>query len=102
MELPHRSSIGNVHVAFHFRGFQKVPDFARSLSDAVQLNICATSAASESRSQNERRIERFERIGRPRGVDLTSEQLPFGRLWYGESDDAIGYTMHYSRSHDTV
>jgi len=28
--------------------------------------------------------------------------LPFGRLWYDKSDDAIGYAMHYSRSHDAV
>jgi hypothetical protein len=24
-----------------------------------------------------------------RGVDLISDALPFGRLWYGEPDDAI-------------
>src|SRR5262245_42455713 len=40
-----------------------------------------------------------------RGVDLTSDVLPFGRLWYGEPNavsNAIGYAMHYSRSHDAV
>jgi len=37
-----------------------------------------------------------------RGVDLISDALPSGRLWYGESDLAIGYAMHYSRSHDAV
>jgi hypothetical protein len=37
-----------------------------------------------------------------RGVDLISDVLPFGRLWYDKSDDAIGYAMHYSRSHDAV
>ena len=37
-----------------------------------------------------------------RGVDLISDALPFGRLWYGEPDNAIGYAMHYSRSHDAV
>jgi len=37
-----------------------------------------------------------------RGVDLISEQLPFGRLWYDKPDDAIGYAEHYSRSHDAV
>ena len=36
-----------------------------------------------------------------RGVDLISDALPFGRLWYGESD-AIGYARFYSRSHDAV
>ena len=40
-----------------------------------------------------------------RGVDLISDALPFGRLWYGEPDaisNAIGYASHYSRSHDAV
>jgi len=40
-----------------------------------------------------------------RGVDLVSEALPFGRLWYGEPNaisNAIGYAMHRSRSHDAV
>jgi hypothetical protein len=26
-----------------------------------------------------------------RGVDLISDALPFGRLWYTKPDDAIGY-----------
>jgi hypothetical protein len=40
-----------------------------------------------------------------RGVDRISDVLPFGRLWYGESnavENAIGYAMHSSRSHDAV
>jgi len=37
-----------------------------------------------------------------RGVDLISEVLPFGRLWYDSPDYAIGYAMHCSRSHDAV
>jgi hypothetical protein len=40
-----------------------------------------------------------------RGVDLVSDALPFGRLWYGGPDaaaNAIGYAMHFSRSHDAV
>ena len=36
-----------------------------------------------------------------RGVDLISDALPFGRLWYGEQN-AIGYAKFYSRSHDAV
>jgi hypothetical protein len=35
-----------------------------------------------------------------RGVDLISDALPFGRLWYDTPDNAIGYAMHCSRSHD--
>ena len=37
-----------------------------------------------------------------RGVDLISDVLPFGRLWYDKPDSAIGYAMHSSRSHDAV
>jgi len=35
-----------------------------------------------------------------RGVDLISEALPFGRLWYAEPDaisNAIGYARFFSR-----
>jgi hypothetical protein len=40
-----------------------------------------------------------------RGIDLISDALPFGRLWYGEPNavsNAIGYPKFYSRSHDSV
>ena len=40
-----------------------------------------------------------------RGVDLISDVLPFGRLWYDGLNavrNAIGYAMHSSRSHDAV
>jgi len=37
-----------------------------------------------------------------RGVDLVSDVLPFGRLWYDTPDHAIGYALHSSRSHDAV
>jgi hypothetical protein len=40
-----------------------------------------------------------------RGVDLSSDALPFGRLWYGERNpisSAIAYAKHSSRSHDPV
>ena len=39
------------------------------------------------------------------GVDLISDALSFGRLWYGERNavsNAIGYAIHYSRSADAV
>jgi hypothetical protein len=38
-----------------------------------------------------------------RGVDLISDQLPFGRLWYygpNAVSNAIGYAKHFSRSHE--
>ena len=40
-----------------------------------------------------------------RGVNLISDVLPFGRLWYAGPDavaNAIGYARHYSRSHGAV
>jgi len=37
-----------------------------------------------------------------RGVDLISDSLPFGRLWYDTPDNAVGYAMHRSRSQDAV
>lgn len=40
-----------------------------------------------------------------RGVDLISDVLPYGRLWYAEPNavnHAIGYAKHRSRSHDAV
>ena len=37
-----------------------------------------------------------------RGVDLISDVLPFGRLWYDTPNNAIGYAMHSSGSHGTV
>jgi hypothetical protein len=44
--------------------------------------------------------------GRPRkdhrGVDLISDALPFGRLWYDTPGNTIGYAMQYSRSADAV
>jgi len=36
-----------------------------------------------------------------RGVDLISDALPFGRLWYGEPN-AIGYAKFYNGSHHAV
>ncbi|HEU5245663.1 MAG TPA: hypothetical protein VFU09_01090 [Candidatus Udaeobacter sp.] len=36
-----------------------------------------------------------------RGVDLISDALPFGRLWYGEPN-AISYAKFRSRSHHAV
>ena len=40
-----------------------------------------------------------------RGVDLFSDVLPFGRLWYGEPkavSNAIAYAKHRSRSRHAV
>jgi hypothetical protein len=40
-----------------------------------------------------------------RGVDLISDALPFGRLWYADPNavaNAIGYAKHRSRAHRAV
>jgi hypothetical protein len=40
-----------------------------------------------------------------RGVDLISDALPFGRLWYNGPNaisNAIGFAKHRSRSHHAV
>jgi hypothetical protein len=49
----------------------------------------------------------YEVCPRPdhRGVDLISDALPFGRLWYGEPNgiaNEIGHAKHRSPSHHTV
>src|SRR2546430_5331595 len=40
-----------------------------------------------------------------RGFDLISDALPFGRLWYAETNaisNAIGYAKFFSRSHPAI
>jgi len=45
---------------------------------------------------------------RHRGVDLISDALPFGRLWYGEPDassNAVGYAIYEAflrKPHESV
>jgi len=37
-----------------------------------------------------------------RGVDLISDALPFGGLWYTQPDDAVDYAKFFSRPHDAA
>jgi hypothetical protein len=37
-----------------------------------------------------------------RGVDLISDALPFGRLWYEDASVAADYAKHSGRSHDAL
>ena len=39
---------------------------------------------------------------KPAQVNLISDALPFGRLWYTQVPHAIGYAKFYSRSRDAV
>ena len=36
------------------------------------------------------------------GIDLISDVLPFGRLWYTKPADAVDYAKFFSRAHDAV
>ena len=36
------------------------------------------------------------------GVDLISDVMPFGRLWYVTADDAVEYAKFFSRAQDAV
>ena len=49
--------------------------------------------------ENENYVHQYEVRPRKdkRDVDLISDVLPFGRLWYDTPDNAIGYAMHSSR-----
>jgi len=74
-------------------------------------------SAANAKSQNEVRTNQTGNTSkdvhayevRPRkdrrGVDLISDALPFGRLWYdgpNAASNAIGYASQYSRSHGAV
>jgi len=37
-----------------------------------------------------------------RGVDLISDVLPFGRLWYADVSATVGYATFYSRSQPVI
>ena len=37
-----------------------------------------------------------------RGVNLISDKLPFGFLWYDTVENAVGYVEHNSRAHSAV
>ena len=49
--------------------------------------------------------DHLRKIGEEVGLDLISDALPFGRLWYGDTNavaNAIGNAEHFSRLHDAV
>ena len=57
------------------------------------------------RQRSETRLCRVRPRKDHRGVNLISDALPFGRLWYGEPNavsNAVGYAKHRSRSHDAL
>jgi hypothetical protein len=75
--------------------------------------ICCWSAARSDQATGNRDVDsagymhtyEVRRRNDRRGVDLISDVLPFGRLWYGERnaiENAVGYAKFYSRSHHAV
>jgi hypothetical protein len=48
------------------------------------------------------RVHEVHLVTDHRGVDLISDTLPFGGLWYLEVSDAVDYAKFRSRSHDAV
>jgi len=62
---------------------------------------CPTKAWSPTGAMTSSHVYEVRPRKDKRGVDLISDALPFGRLWYGEPSaisNAIGYAMHRSRS----
>jgi len=89
----------------------------RAKATSIEQGVCSLVFIGEiaSKSQSMTRVHDSFMTGahlyevRPRkdrrGVDLISDALPFGRLWYGEPDavsNAVDYAKHRSRSHNTV
>jgi len=62
----------------------------------------AESRAGPITSTNSAHVYEVRLPSDERGVDLISDALPFGRLWYDMPDNAIGYAIHSSRSHTAV
>ena len=76
------------------------PDACRSLSHCDFAEPQMMLPAREAMHAYEVRPRKDHR-----GVDLISDVLPFGRLWYDGPNavaNAIGYAQHRSRSHDAV
>ena len=68
----------------------------------TRRNVCPGSISSTVEFVSHVQVYEVHPREDHRGVDLISEVLPFGRLWYDTPDNAIGYAMHSSRSHSAV
>ena len=83
-----------MRLAHKVYGCNRAPGYTRS---SAGRNWSCGSRIGRRAGDTKLRLER--------GVDLISEALPFGRLWYGEPNavsNAIDYAKFYSRSHDAV
>jgi len=75
-------------------------DFSREPEDPENPKTLAARKMTNSQHAYEVRPRKDHR-----GVDLVSDALPFGRLWYGERNavsNGVDYAKFYSRSHDVV
>ena len=97
-------------IRMEFRGANGAKDCANRKDD--RLVILPQCAGHDVWLKNVRLILPRARVSivrrKPRdkrGVDLISDALPFGRLWYGEPNainNAISYAQFFSRSRHAV
>jgi hypothetical protein len=69
----------------------------------AKAGVCISTIRTVSNVRS--RVRDARRRKDHRGVDLVSDALSFGRLWYGEpnaTSNAIDYAKFYSRSHHAV
>jgi hypothetical protein len=79
-----------------------VPTIIDAEKHAVNFSSDRKSSPLSLRIAERMRICEVRPRSDKRGVDLISDVLPFGRLWYIDVPHAIGYAQFYSRSHDGV
>jgi hypothetical protein len=81
---------------------------ASNLSAACNRRYKPLSAFVKCIVHNFHRLFRFSGVRRRLRVraqifvNLISDALPFGGVWYGSASDAIDYAKFFSRSHDAV
>src|SRR5262249_15563946 len=82
----------------------------RRPTDLLQVRLCQTAtqivnAILPNRSCNSMHVYEVRPRKDRRGVDLISDVLPFGHLWYDGPNaisNAVDYAQFYSRSHNAV
>jgi hypothetical protein len=92
-----------------FPAFKPLPSIAPYSSPrkgrAPYLVGCVAEIVAASVKMHSQHVYEVGPRNDKRGVDLISDVLPFGRLWYGERNaisNAIGYAKSFSRSHRAV
>ena len=78
------------------------PRFDQARGEGQEIFGVFVGFPAVKKKENERKLRR--RTDK-RGVDLISDALPFGALWYAGTNaigNAIGYAQHRGRSNDSV